>query len=77
MIVSQSARSELLDVFPAGAGTDVVRYSLRVVLEEPIELPATELNLESTQFPPALVLSVCRPGEAGQGPVTDQAGYHQ
>src|SRR6478752_6723726 len=42
MTVSQSALSELLEAFRAGDGADLVRDSVRVVLQELIELEATE-----------------------------------
>ncbi len=42
MALSQSALSELLDAFRAGDGVDLIRDSVRVVLQELIELEATE-----------------------------------
>src|SRR6476646_5474387 len=42
MTVSQSALSELLEAFRAGDGADLVRDSVRVVLQELIEMEATE-----------------------------------
>src|SRR6476661_3170462 len=42
MTVSQSALSELLEAFRAGDGADLVRDSVRVVLQELIELEASE-----------------------------------
>lgn len=42
MALSQSALSELLDAFRAGDGVDLVRESVRVALQELIELEATE-----------------------------------
>ena len=40
--LSQSALSELLDAFRAGDGADLIRDAVRVVLQELIELEATE-----------------------------------
>jgi putative transposase len=42
MALSQSALSELLEVFRAGDGVDLIRESVRVALQEMIELEATE-----------------------------------
>lgn len=42
MALPQSALSELLDVFRAGDGIDLIRDSVRVALQELIELEATE-----------------------------------
>ena len=42
MALPQSALSELLDAFSAGDGVDLVRESVRVALQELIELEATE-----------------------------------
>lgn len=42
MALSQSALSELLDAFRAGDGVDLIRGAVRVVLQELIELEATE-----------------------------------
>ena len=42
MALSQSALSELLDAFRAGDGADLIRDAVRVVLQELIELEATE-----------------------------------
>jgi putative transposase len=42
MALSQSALSELLDAFRAGDGADLVRDAVRVVLQELVELEATE-----------------------------------
>ena len=42
MALSQSALSELLDAFRAGEGVDLVRESVRLVLQELIEVEATE-----------------------------------
>src|SRR6476646_1762297 len=43
MALSQSARSELMDAFRAGDGVDLIRESVRVVLQELIEAEATEV----------------------------------
>src|SRR6185436_10138361 len=43
MALSQSALSELLDAFRAGDGVDLVRESVRTVLQELIEAEATEV----------------------------------
>jgi transposase-like protein len=43
MALSQSALSELLDAFRAGDGVDLVRESVRVVLQELIEAEASEV----------------------------------
>ena len=43
MALSQSALSELLDVFRAGDGVDLIRESVRTVLQELIEAEATEV----------------------------------
>ena len=43
MALSQSALSELLDAFRAGDGVDLIRESVRVVLQELIEVEATEV----------------------------------
>jgi hypothetical protein len=42
MALSQSALSELLDAFRAGDGADLIRDSVRVVLQELVELEAAE-----------------------------------
>jgi putative transposase len=42
MALSQSVLSELLDAFRAGEGVDLIRDAVRVVLQELIELEATE-----------------------------------
>jgi transposase-like protein len=42
MALSQSVLSELLDAFRAGEGVDLIRDSVRLVLQELIELEATE-----------------------------------
>ena len=42
MALPQSALSELLDAFRTGAGVDLIRESVRVALQELIELEATE-----------------------------------
>ena len=42
MALSQSVVSELLDAFRAGEGVDLIRDSVRLVLQELIELEATE-----------------------------------
>ena len=43
MALSQSALSELLEAFRAGDGVDLIRESVRVVLQELIEAEATEV----------------------------------
>ena len=43
MALSQSALSELLDAIRAGGGEDTVREALRLVLQELIELEASEV----------------------------------
>lgn len=43
MALSQSALSELLDAFRAGDGVDLIRESVRTVLQELIEAEATEV----------------------------------
>src|SRR4051812_46343571 len=43
MALSQSALSELLDAFRAGDGVDLIRESVRTVLQELIEVEATEV----------------------------------
>ena len=43
MAFSQSAVSELLDAFRAGDGVDLIRESVRTVLQELIEVEATEV----------------------------------
>lgn len=43
MALSQSAVSELLDAFRAGEGVDLIRESVRLVLQELIEVEATEV----------------------------------
>ena len=43
MALSQSVVSELLDAFRAGAGVDLIRESVRLVLQELIEVEATEV----------------------------------
>ena len=43
MALSQSAVSELLDAFRAGDGVDLIRESVRLVMQELIEAEATEL----------------------------------
>ena len=42
MALTQSAVSELLDAFRAGDGVDLIRESVRLVLQELIEVEATE-----------------------------------
>ena len=42
MALSQSAVSELLDAFRAGDGVDLIRESVRMVMQELIEAEATE-----------------------------------
>ena len=42
MALPQSALSELLDAFRAGDGVDLIRDSVRLVLQELVELEATE-----------------------------------
>jgi putative transposase len=42
MALSQSALSELLDAFRAGEGVDLIRDSVRMVMQELIEAEATE-----------------------------------
>ena len=43
MALSESALSELLDAFRAGEGVDLVRDAVRLVLQELIEVEATEV----------------------------------
>jgi len=38
----ESARSELLEAFRAGDGFDLIRNAVRLVLQEPIEIDATD-----------------------------------
>jgi hypothetical protein len=42
MALSQSVLSELLDALRAGEGVDLIRDAVRIVLQELIELEATE-----------------------------------
>ena len=49
MAVSQSALSELLDAFRAGDGADLIRDAVRVVVQELIELEATEPEADSSR----------------------------
>ncbi|ABG93484.1 possible transposase [Rhodococcus jostii RHA1] len=42
MALSQSALSELLDAFRAGEGVDLIRESVRMVMQELIETEAIE-----------------------------------
>ena len=42
MALSQSALSELLDAFRAGDGVDLIRDSVRMVMQELIETEASE-----------------------------------
>ena len=42
MALSQSALSELLEAFRAGDGVDLIRESVRMVMQELIEAEATE-----------------------------------
>lgn len=42
MALSQSALSDILDAFRAGDGVDLVRESVRMVMQELIEAEATE-----------------------------------
>ena len=42
MALSQSAVSELLDAFRAGDGVDLIRESVRMVMQELIEVEAAE-----------------------------------
>jgi putative transposase len=43
MALSQSALSELLEVFRAGEGVDLIREAVQVALQELIELEAAEV----------------------------------
>ena len=43
MALSQSALSELLEVFRAGEGVDLIREAVRVALQDLIEAEATEV----------------------------------
>jgi putative transposase len=43
MALSQSALSELLEAFRAGDGVDLIRESVRVVLQELIEAETAEV----------------------------------
>ena len=43
MALSQSVASELLEAFRAGEGVDLVRESVRLVMQELIETEATEV----------------------------------
>jgi len=43
MTLSQSAVSDLLDAFRAGDGVDLIRESVRLVLQELIETEAAEV----------------------------------
>lgn len=43
MALSESAVSELLDAFRAGDGVDLIRESVRLVLQELIEVEAAEV----------------------------------
>jgi hypothetical protein len=43
MALSQSALSELLDVLRAGDGVDLIRESVRTVLQELVEAEAIEV----------------------------------
>ena len=43
MALSQSAVSELLEAFRAGEGVDLIRESVRMVLQELIETEAAEV----------------------------------
>ena len=43
MALSQSAVSELLEVFRAGDGVDLIRESVRVALQDLIEAEAVEV----------------------------------
>ena len=43
MALSQSAVSELLDALRAGDGVDVIRESVRLVLQELIDVEANEV----------------------------------
>ena len=43
MALSQSALNELLEAFRAGDGTDPLREAMRLVLQELIELEASEV----------------------------------
>ena len=42
MALSQSVASELLEAFRAGEGVDLIRESVRLVMQELIETEATE-----------------------------------
>jgi putative transposase len=42
MALSQSVASELLEAFRAGEGVDLIRESVRLVMQELIEIEATE-----------------------------------
>ena len=44
MALSQSAVSELLEAFRAGDGVDLIRESVRLVLQELIEVEAAEAS---------------------------------
>lgn len=48
MALSQSALSELLEAFRTGDGVDLIRDSVRIALQELIELEATERHRRRT-----------------------------
>ena len=55
MALSQSVASELLEAFRAGEGVDLIRESVRLVMQELIETEATEQigagRYERTEYP--------------------------
>jgi len=76
MALSQSAVSELLEAFRAGQGLDLIRESVRMVLQELIEAEATEVigaaRYERTttrttpHVPPAATITNMRRSRSGR-----------
>ncbi len=50
MALSQSAVSELLEAFRAGEGVDLIRESVRLVMQELIEAEASEKSGTGPNF---------------------------
>ena len=74
MALSQSALNELLEVFRAGEGVDLIREAVRVALQDLIEAEATEVvgaaRYERTEgpvrfTPTRALLRVNRSGASG------------
>jgi hypothetical protein len=80
MALSQSVASELLEAFRAGEGVDLVRESVRLVMQELIETEATEV-VGAGRYERSETRSTQRNGSRPRlgrhpGRVVDQAELH-